>query len=218
MPLWRITVNAGACARAGETAAAPNRVRTARPVLTSEAVVESQRKPQGLAGRHSLGHVQPESTPIEAQAEVREPTAECRQPVGGEPARPAADEPRLPGVPEHHEIGTLEPEQRLNRLVLRARRAVRPMQGNVPAVFGLRQDHTVACRDQRPRERGVHDVAVAGAVAEPVARERAGPAHGAALLEGEGIPPDPSTREQAKLAAPRRAQPPVPTEAAEPPA
>src|SRR2546421_197234 len=88
MPLWRITVNAGACARAGETAAAPTRVRTARPVLTSEAVVESQREPQGLAGRHRLGHVQPESTPIEAQTEVREPTAECRQPGGGGRARP----------------------------------------------------------------------------------------------------------------------------------
>src|SRR2546423_2492437 len=104
MPLWRITVNAGACARAGDTAAAPNRVRTARPVLTSEAVVESQRKPQGLARRHRLGHVQPESTPIEAQAEVREPTAERRQPVGGEPAPPATDEPRRSGGPRHHAV------------------------------------------------------------------------------------------------------------------
>src|SRR2546423_14026453 len=113
MPLWRIAVTAGDCAGAGETAAARTTARTARPVLTSEAVVESQRKPQGLAGRHRLGHVQPESTPIEAQAEVREPTAERRQPVGGEPAPPATDQPRPPRAPEHPDDRAPERGQRL---------------------------------------------------------------------------------------------------------
>src|SRR5205823_9729684 len=43
-PLWTMTVNAGACAAARGTVTAPSRARNARPGLTSEAVVESQRE------------------------------------------------------------------------------------------------------------------------------------------------------------------------------
>src|SRR5207244_12842134 len=57
-PLWTMTVNAGACAAARGTVTAPSRARKARPGLTSEAVVESQRESQGLPGGHRLRHVQ----------------------------------------------------------------------------------------------------------------------------------------------------------------
>src|SRR5205814_7489213 len=57
-PLWTMTVNAGACAAARGTVTAPSRARNARPGLTSEAVVESQRESQGLPGGHRFRHVQ----------------------------------------------------------------------------------------------------------------------------------------------------------------
>src|SRR5213593_5121499 len=92
-PLWTITVNAGACAAARGTVTAPSRARNARPGLTSEAVVESQRESQGLPGGHRLGHVQAQPSPIDAEAQVGEPAAERREPIGG-PAPGPAD--RLP--------------------------------------------------------------------------------------------------------------------------
>src|SRR5437879_1057881 len=95
MPLWTMTVNAGACAAARGTVTAPSRARNARPGLTSEAVVESQRESQGLPGGHRLRHVQAQPSPIDAEAQVGEPAAERREPVGGQAPGPAAHEPRL---------------------------------------------------------------------------------------------------------------------------
>src|SRR6058998_378873 len=88
-PLWTITVNAGACAAARGTVTAPSRARNARPGLTSEAVVESQRESQGLPGGHRLGHVQAQPSPIDAEAQVGEPAAERREPIGGQAPGPA---------------------------------------------------------------------------------------------------------------------------------
>src|SRR2546426_5445233 len=93
-PLWTMTVNAGACAAARGTVTAPSRARNARPGLTSEAVVESQRESQGLPGGHRLRHVQAQPSPIDAEAQVGEPAAERREPIGGQEAPPAAPEPR----------------------------------------------------------------------------------------------------------------------------
>src|SRR6266540_2142159 len=119
--LWRVTVNAGACAPAGWAAAAPpSTARRTSPGLTSEAVVESHREAQALAGGHRLRRVQAQPAPIDAQAEVRDPAAERRQAVAGQPARPAAHEPRLPGVSQHDEVRPLEREEGLGLLVLRA--------------------------------------------------------------------------------------------------
>src|SRR5436305_1621561 len=89
-PLWTMTVNAGACAAARETDTPPSRARNARPDLTSEAVIESQRESQRLAGGHRLRHVQTEPSPIDAQTEVGEPAAQRREPIGG---RARAKEP-----------------------------------------------------------------------------------------------------------------------------
>src|SRR6266699_1999300 len=200
-----MTVNAGDCAPAGEAAAAPSRARTARPDLTSEAVVQSQCKSQGLAGGHCLGHIHAESTPIDPEAQIRQPAAERRQPVGGQPTRSPADQPGLPSVPQHHEIGPLQREQRLDRFVLGCRRAVRPVQREVTTVLGLRQDYPVARRHQGPGERGVDDVLVAGAVVEPVAGQRIRPAHRQSLLQRERVPPDPAAGEESEVDAPRRA-------------
>src|SRR5207253_6694718 len=63
----------------GGAVAAPSRARTTRPGLTSEAVVEAQGEAQRLSGRHRLGRVHAEPTPIDAQAKVGEPAAEGRQ-------------------------------------------------------------------------------------------------------------------------------------------
>src|SRR5882762_10387029 len=117
-PPWRITVNAGACAAVRETVAAPSRARNARPDFTSEAVVESQREPQGFPGGHRLRHVHAQPAPIDAEAQVGEPAAECGEPIGGQAARPAAHEPRLSRVGEYHQVRALEREQRLRALVL----------------------------------------------------------------------------------------------------
>src|SRR5882762_4521084 len=89
-PPWRITVNAGACAAVRETVAAPSRARNARPDFTSEAVVESQREPQGFPGGHRLRHVHAQPAPIDAEAQVGEPAAECGEPIGGQARRPRA--------------------------------------------------------------------------------------------------------------------------------
>src|SRR5207247_9771248 len=94
-PHSSMTVNAGACATARETVTAPSRARNARPDLTSEAVVESQRESQGLPGRHRLRHIHAQPPPIDAQAEVGEPAAERREPIGGQSTGPSAHEPRL---------------------------------------------------------------------------------------------------------------------------
>src|SRR2546429_5294326 len=98
-PLWMMTVNAGACAAARETVTAPSRARNARPDLTSEAVVESQRESQGLPGRHRLRHIHAQPPPIDAQAEVGEPAAERREPIGGHADRAAAPPPPPSRVP-----------------------------------------------------------------------------------------------------------------------
>src|SRR5437773_10946612 len=92
-PLWTMTVNAGACAAAHGTVTAPRRARNARPGLTSEAVVESQRESQGLPGGHRLRHVQAQSSPIDAVAEVGDPADERREPIGRRAPRPAAHWP-----------------------------------------------------------------------------------------------------------------------------
>src|SRR2546422_1410020 len=70
MPLWTMTVNAGACAAARGTVTAPSRARNARPGLTSEAVVESQRESQGLPGGHRLRHVRSEEHTSELQSRL----------------------------------------------------------------------------------------------------------------------------------------------------
>src|SRR5205809_3701358 len=120
-PFWSSTVSEGCCAPAGGAEAAvahASRARRRSPALTSEAMVESQRESQGLTRRDRLRHVQAEPAPIDAHPEIREPAARRRQPVGRQPARPAADEPRLAGVAQHHEIGTAQREQRFGLFVL----------------------------------------------------------------------------------------------------
>src|SRR5438445_11016997 len=87
-PLWTMTVNAGACAAARGTVTAPSRARNARPGLSSEAVVESQRESQGLPGGHRFRHVQAQPSPIDAEAQVGEPAAERREPIGGQSPGP----------------------------------------------------------------------------------------------------------------------------------
>src|SRR5260370_42393938 len=91
-----MTVNAGACALACEAAAAPSSARNARPDLTSEAVIESQREAQRLAGRHRLSHIHPQSAPIDPEPEAPEPAREPGEAVRGQPARALAPEPGLP--------------------------------------------------------------------------------------------------------------------------
>src|ERR1051325_210336 len=90
-PFCRMTVNAGDCAPAGEAAAAPSRAKTARPDLTSKAVVESQGESQGPAGGPRLGHSRAESAPTAPEAQIGQPAAGRRQSIGGEAARSPAD-------------------------------------------------------------------------------------------------------------------------------
>src|SRR5256886_8601074 len=128
MPLWTMTVNAGACAAARGTVTAPSRARNARPGLTSEAVVESQRESQGLPGGHRLRHVQAQPSPIDAEAQVGEPAAERREPIGGQGPRPPA--PRAARSPPRRgvQVWALEGEERPRALVLGGRGAIRPVQ------------------------------------------------------------------------------------------
>src|SRR5207245_1050736 len=49
----------------------------------------------------------------------------------------------------------------------------------------------------------IDDVAVACRVAEAVARERIGPAHGHTLLQGQGVAADPAAAEDPQVNAPR---------------
>src|SRR2546430_17180653 len=104
-PLWIMTVSAGACAAAREAVTAPSRARNARPDLTSEAVVESQRESQGLPGRHRLRHIHAQPPPIDAQAEVGEPAAERREPIGGQSTGP----PAHAAPPSRHPAGAAGP-------------------------------------------------------------------------------------------------------------
>src|SRR2546427_4295729 len=102
---WRITVNDGSCASAGEAAAAQaSRARrpSPPPALTSEAKGESYRESQGLARGHRLRHVEAEPTPVDAQSEVRQPTPRRRQPVARLSAGSPADQPRLSAAAQHH--------------------------------------------------------------------------------------------------------------------
>src|SRR2546425_332219 len=204
-PLWTITVNAGACAAARETVTAPSRARNARPGLTSEAVIESQRESRGLPGGPRLRDVHAQPPPIDAQAQVGEPAAERREPIGGQSAGPAADEPRLSRVREDDEVRALEREERLRAFVLGGRRAIRPVQREVTAVLGLSEDHAVAGRQSGAPERGVDDVAVARAVPEAVARERIGSPRRQPLLQRQRIAADPAAREEPQVHASRRA-------------
>src|SRR3989442_11949773 len=119
MPLWTMTVNAGACAAARGTVTAPSRARNARPGLTSEAVVESQRESQGLPGGHRLRHVQAQPSPIGAEAQVGEPAAERREPIGGERPRPAAPTAPLARIREGDQGRAPGGGKRLRALSLR---------------------------------------------------------------------------------------------------
>src|SRR5216117_3360420 len=204
-PLWTMTVNAGACAAARGTVTAPSRARNARPGLTSEAVVESQRESQGLPSGHRLRHVQAQSSPIDAKAQVGEPAAERREPIGGQSPGPAAHEPRLSRIREDNQVRALEGEERLRAFVLGGRRAIRPVQREVTAVLGLGENHAVARRQPGAPERGVDDVAVAGAVAEAVSRQRIGPPDRQSLLQRQRIAADPAARENPQVHASRRA-------------
>src|SRR3989454_373230 len=204
-PLWTMTVNAGACAAARGTVTAPSRARNARPGLTSEAVVESQRKSEGLPGGHRLRHVQAQPSPIDAEAQVGEPAAERREPIGGQSPGPAAHEPRLSRIREDDQVRALEGEKRLRGFVLGGRGAIRPVQREVTAVLGLGENHAVARRQPGARERGVDDVAVAGAVAEAVPRQRIGPPDRQSLLQRQRIAADPAAREDPQVHASRRA-------------
>src|SRR6266571_174591 len=191
-PLWTMTVNAGACAAARETDTPPSRARNARPDLTSEAVIESQRESQRLAGGHRLRHVQTEPSPIDAHTEVSEPAAQRGEPIGGEPTRPAAHQPGLSRVREDDEVRALERERKLRAFVLGGRGAIRPVQREVTAVLGLGEDDAIARGQSRAPERGVDDVAVAAAVPETVTRQRIGSSRGQALLQRQRIAPDPA--------------------------
>src|SRR6059058_1035219 len=153
-PLWTMTVNAGACAAARGTVTAPSRARNARPGLTSEAVVESQRESQGLPGGHRLRHVQAQPSPIDAEAQVGEPAAERREPIGGQSPGPAAHEPRLSRIREDDQVRALEGEERLRGFVLWGRGAIRPVQREVTAVLGLGENHAVARRRRVPANAG----------------------------------------------------------------
>src|SRR3989441_12594284 len=92
-PLWPMPVNAGSCGAARETVTAPIKTRNAKPGLTSEAVIESQRESQMLPGGHRFRHVQAQPAPIDAETQIGEPAAQRRQPIGGQAAGPAADGP-----------------------------------------------------------------------------------------------------------------------------
>src|SRR5207245_5086556 len=113
-----------------------------RPHL--EAMVESQREAQPLARRDPLRRIHAEPSPIDAEAQIGEPAAGRRQPIAGEPSRPVADEPRLPGVPEHHQGGTLEREQRPSPPVPGPRGAVGPGERAGPADSPPGEGHAAA--------------------------------------------------------------------------
>src|SRR5690242_16983075 len=134
--LCSVIVKAGAWAAAG-TAAPARRARSTNSGRTSEAMVESQGEAQPLARRDPLRRVHAEPSPVHPEAEIGEPAAGRRQPIAGEPSRPVADEPRLPGVAEHHQVGTLQGEQGPRLLVRRPRSAVGPVERDVAAVFRL---------------------------------------------------------------------------------
>src|SRR6266404_4445369 len=123
-PLWTMTVNAGACAAARETVTAPIKTRNATPGFTSEAVIESQRESQTLPGGHRFRHVQAQPAPIDAESQIGKPAARRRQPIGGQAAGPAADEPCLSRVREHDQVRALKREERLRAFVLGGGRAI----------------------------------------------------------------------------------------------
>src|SRR2546428_9978993 len=123
-----MTVNAGVCAATRETDTPPSRARNARPDLTSEAVIESQRESQGLAGGHRLRHVHTEPSPIDAQAEVGEPAAQRREPIGGQSTRPAAHQPGLSRVPKDDEVPGPEWGREPPAFVFGGPGAIRPVQ------------------------------------------------------------------------------------------
>src|SRR5438094_2201670 len=204
-PLWTMTVNAGACAAARETDTPPSRARNARPDLTSEAVIESQRESQRLAGGHRLRHVQTEPSPIDAQAEVGEPAAQRREPIGGEATRPAAHEPGLSRVREDDEVRALERERKLRALVLGGRGAIRPVQREVTAVLGLGEDDAIARGQVGVTERRVDDVAVTRAGPEAVPGEGIWSPRRQPLLQRQRIAADPAAAEEPQLDASRRA-------------
>src|SRR5436853_5315339 len=147
-PLWTMTVNAGACAAARGTVTAPSRARNARPGLTSEAVVESQGESQGLPGGHRFRHVQAQPSPIDAEAQVGEPAAERREPIGGQSPGPAAHEPRLSRIREDDQVRALEGEERLRAFVLGGRGAIRTVQREVSAVLRM-WEHPALSRIQQ---------------------------------------------------------------------
>src|SRR5437773_8771742 len=159
-PRWTMTVNAGACAAARETDTPPSRARNARPDLASEAVIESQRESQRLAGGHRLRHVQTEPSPLDAQPEVGEPAAQRREPTGGEATRPAAHEPGLSRVREDDEVRALERERKLRAFVLGGRGPIRPVQRAVPGVLGLGGGDAITRGQAGVTERVADDVAV----------------------------------------------------------
>src|SRR2546425_4767496 len=127
-PLWPMPVNAGSCGAARETVTAPIKTRNAKPGLTSEAVIESQRESQMLPGGHRFRHVQAQPAPIDAETQIGEPAAQRRQPIGGQAAGPAADEPCLSRLPQHHQIPALKRGERLRAFVLGGGRGIRPGQ------------------------------------------------------------------------------------------
>src|SRR5205823_11612050 len=106
---------------------------------------------------------------------------------------------------EDDQVRALEGEERLRAFVLGGRGAIRPVQREVTAVLGLGENHAVARRQPGARERGVDDVAVAGAVAEAVSRQRIGPPDRQPLLQRQRIATDPAARENPQVHAPRRA-------------
>src|SRR2546425_2472813 len=124
--LCSVIVRAGAWAAAG-TAARAGRAGSPTPGRPSEAMVESQCEAQPLARRDPLRRVHAKPSPIHAESQIGEPAAGRRQPIVRETSRPVADEPRLPGVAEHDQVGTLQREQRPRLLVLGPRSAVGPV-------------------------------------------------------------------------------------------
>src|SRR2546422_9958112 len=109
-------------------------------------------------------------------------------------------------IREDDQVRALEGEERLRGFVLGGRGAIRPVQGEVTAVLGLGENHAVARRQPGAPERGVDDVAVAGAVAEAVSRQRIGPPDRQPLLQRQRIAANPAARENPQVHASRRAQ------------
>jgi len=201
-PLWTMTVNAGACAAARGTVTAPIKTRNARPALTSEAVIESQRESQMLPGGHRFRHIHAQTSPIDAETQIGEPAAQRRQPIGGQSAGPAADEPCLSRVREHDQIRALKREERLRASSSGADEPYDQCSERLTAVLGLREDYAIAGRHLGPRERGVDDVTVTRAVPEAVARERIGSPRRQPLLQRQRIAADPSAANSRRLTRP----------------